>query len=72
MLQLLTQYSQTDGARFNAPLDTKKHHFGDVLPSQSLGSVLKKPNPTKLQPVARKSCQYAALLHAVRKSTGLD
>ena len=23
-------------------------HFGDVLPSQPLGSVLKKPNPTKL------------------------
>ena len=30
------------------PTQEKMSHFGDVLPSQSLGSVLRKPNPTKL------------------------
>jgi len=33
---------QLDGARFYVPLTGHKSHFGDVLPSQSLGSALKK------------------------------
>ena len=36
------------GAMFYVPLDTKLGHFGDVLPSEYLGLVLRKPNPTKL------------------------
>ena len=33
------------------PTQHKIGHFGEVFPSQSLGFVLKKLNPTKHQPV---------------------
>jgi len=35
--------------RFYIPLNTKSDHFGDVLPSQSLGLVQKKLNLTQLE-----------------------
>ena len=35
--------------RFYAPLDTKTGHFGAILPSESLGIVLKKLNLNELR-----------------------
>jgi len=39
--------------RFYVPLDIKIGHFGDVLPSLSLGVVLKKLNLTQLKQTAQ-------------------
>jgi len=56
----MSEQTPTQGAPENRPfvdylpLDTKIGHFGDVLPSQSFGTVLKKLNLTKLKQTTQK------------------
>jgi len=45
--------------RFYVQLDTKKGHFGDVAPSQSIGLVLKKQQKQKTQEENSKNTQKA-------------